>query len=350
VLKKLEDIEKASSNSTSAATSASVPLTNQSADVLNTVDRQGDESADDSLFIQSTPLTSRTMLSGLASTTVHKRRHHYISDDSSNEYTSDDTDDDSGATRMDSKRRSKNQKRASLTIRQARIRAIQKMDDDDMKLFNPALPKHGKAVDAPDIKSVQVIRNCIATMTQLAVQYLDSESARSAVKYLGQLDSLCREYHHDACVPDLLDLDMHCRRRMGRWKYSDTNETVRQLIRQLTGKMLSSTHTERERAYNGGSKFTSRQQRNSSTSYGKSASYNNNNRYNNSSSKGAQPCFRWNGKDAKAGVWTSVSQCDNTEQSCRYSHVCSQCHGNHQRFTKESCKATERDASSNKRD
>jgi chromosome segregation ATPase len=186
VLKKLEDIEKASSNSTSA----SVPLTNQSADVLNTVDRQGDEIADDSLFIQSTPLTSRTMLSGLASTTVHKRRHHYISDDSSNEYTSDDTDDDSGATRMDSKRRSKNQKRASLTIRQARIRAIQKMHDDDMKLFNPALPKHGKAVDAPDIKSVQVIRNCIATMTQLAVQYLDSESARSAVKYLGQLDSL----------------------------------------------------------------------------------------------------------------------------------------------------------------
>jgi hypothetical protein len=142
----------------------------------------------------------------------------------------------------------------------------------------------------------------------------------------------------------LLDLDMHCRQKDGRWRYSDDNETVRKLMRQLHNKMMSSTHTDRERTYNGNnnsksSSSSSRSQRSnntSSSSHGKSST-------NTSAQNRILTCNLWNGRD-KNGVWTSTSHCSKSDDACRYSHLCSQCNGSHPRFTKDACKHTEHDS------
>src|SRR3981081_2629269 len=121
---------------------------------------------------------------------------------------------------------------------------------------------------------------------------------QGAVNYLAQMDRSCREYNNDACIADLLDLDMHCRRRAGKWRYSDDTEIARPFMRQLHNKMISSTPVDRERepAYNGGSKAVTSHGKhyNNKTPYGKSASLT-------SSRARVQPCYRWNGKN-KSGV------------------------------------------------
>jgi hypothetical protein len=299
-------------------------------------DHVNDLSADDSHYLHTTQPVSFNTPSSYRPSSIRKRGRHQSSSDTSYDFTSDDDIDNDSDVSHNGKRSSKSKRRSSPNIHHARIRAIKKLSDSDIRIFNPALQEHSKASDAPVIKTVQVLRNCIPLMMQLVVKYHSSDvlAMQGAVNYLAQLDRICMEYSNDACVADLLDLDMHCRRRAGKWRYSDDTETVRRLMRQLHNKMISSTPIDRERAYNGGSKFTPRQ-RNNTTSYGKSASHT-------SSRPRVQPCYRWNGKD-KSGVWTATSQCDRTDDACTYSHVCSRCHGGHQRFSKDGCKASEHD-------
>lgn len=247
------------------------------------------------------------------------------------------------------RRRNKSKSRASLNIRDARIRAIRKLNDNDIKIFNPALAEHSKADDAPSIMSVQDMRNCISTMIQLVVKHHagDTHTLKGATKYLGQLDRICIEYSRDSCITDLLDLDLHCRRRAGKWKYSDDSETVRRHMRSLHNKMISTTSSDRDRdrnrSYSNTSKVSSSHgvQRSNMT-YGKSAAHT-------STRPHIQACHRWNGKDSKSGLWTSESHCDKSDETCRYSHVCTQCFNAHQVFTNDACKRGHHDSGKHER-
>src|ERR1700687_6148468 len=141
------------------------------------------------------------------------------------------------------------------------------------------------------------------------------------------------EYSNDACVADLLDLDMHCRRKAGKWRYSEDSEEVRRIMRQLHNKLISNTHIDRDRTYSSNNKMPSRSQRNS-MSHGKSSTH--------TTTRNRLACYKWNGRD-KNGMWTAVSHCDKTDETCTYNHMCSHCFGAHQRFSKDGCKATEHD-------
>jgi hypothetical protein len=180
-------------------------------------------------------------------------------------------------------------------------------------------------------------------MMQLVVKYHknDAEALEGAVKYLGQFDSICTEYNNDACVADLLDLDMHCRHKSGRWRYSDNDKIVRSIMRKLQNKMISNMPIERERTstynnYNNSNntqKTSSRYQRHG-IPHGKS--------YTPTSRPRVSACYKYNGRD-KNNAWTSTSHCDKSDDTCTFSHVCSQCFGGHPRYSKDGCKHAEHD-------
>jgi hypothetical protein len=339
---------------TSSSSSLSSQRQQQHDDTMDAddmLDHGNDISADDSHYINTTqPISRLSTPSSHRASSIRKRARHQNSNDTSYEYTSDDDIDNDSDVSHDGKHSSKSKSRSSPSIHQARVRAIKKLSNCDIRIFNPALHAHSKASEAPAIKTVRVLRDCIPIMMQLVVKYHSSDvhAMQGAVNYLAQLDRLCREYSNDACIADLLDLDMHCRRRAGNWRYSDDSEIARPLMRSLHNKLISSTTIDRDReparAYNGGSKVaTSRGQRyNNTTPHGKSASLT-------PSRPRVQPCYRWNGKD-KSGVWAATSQCDKTDDACTYSHVCSQCHGGHPRFSKDACKAVAPEHDSGKRD
>jgi hypothetical protein len=338
-IEKLNCIIAASTSSSSTPSRVQQQQQHDSVSEMNMSNGQGDESADDSQYIRPTPPTSFLTPSTYTASSTRKRGRRYNISDASYDDTSVDSGDDSD-TSHDDRRRSKSKSRSSPNIHHARVRAIRKLNDSDISIFNPVLAEHSKASDAPSIKSVQVMRNCISVMMQMVVKYHgdDKHTLKSASKYLGQLDRICIEYSgNDACVADLLDLDMHCRRRAGKWKYRDESETVRRYMRLLNNKLISSTPIDRDRSYSSMPKTTSSRggQRGSSVTYGKSAAHT-------STRPRTQPCWRWNGKD-KSGVWTSISQCDKSDDTCTFSHVCSQCSGGHPRFSKDACKHGEHD-------
>ena len=209
-----------------------------------------DRSADDSQYIHNTSPSSYSNNNTLNDTSysntsdmfrpssMRKRPRRYSSEsDTSYGYTSNESNDD------------RKHKKKSLNIHYARIRVIRKLKGSDVNIFNPALHEHSASSEAPAIKSVQTLRNCISLMMQLVVKYHknDAEALEGAVKYLGQFDSICTEYNNDACVADLLDLDMHCRHKSGRWRYSDNDKIVRSIMRKLQNKMISNMPIERER-------------------------------------------------------------------------------------------------------
>ena len=315
-----------------------------SVSTININDVGSDRSADDSQYIHNTPPSSYSNNNTLNDTSysntsdmfrpssMRKRPRRYSSEsDTSYGYTSNESNDD------------RKHKKKSLNIHYARIRVIRKLKGSDVNIFNPALHEHSASSEAPAIKSVQTLRNCISLMMQLVVKYHknDAEALEGAVKYLGQFDSICTEYNNDACVADLLDLDMHCRHKSGRWRYSDNDKIVRRIMRKLQNKMISNMPIERERtstynSYNNNNnnqKTSSRYQRHG-IPHGKS--------YTPTSRPRVSACYKYNGRD-KNNAWTSTSHCDKSDDTCTFSHVCSQCFGGHPRYSKDGCKHAEHD-------
>ena len=254
VAKKLNVKHDTSISSSSSSHQHEQQQQHQRSDSVSTLDMNdmvSDHSADDSQYIHNTPPSSYSNSNTMNNTSynntsdmyrpssMRKRPRRYSSEsDTADDYTSHELSDDS------------KHKKKSLNIHYARIRAVRNLKGSDIKIFNPALHEHSASSEAPAIKSVQIIRNCVSLMMQLVVKYHknDAEAMQGAVKYLGQFDSVCTEYNNDACVADLLDLDMHCRRKSGRWRYTDNDEIVRRIMRQLQKKMISNTPIEGERA------------------------------------------------------------------------------------------------------
>jgi hypothetical protein len=247
-----------------------------------------------------------------------------------------------GGYDSDNDKHRKNKSKASLTIQAARTIAIDNLDDSEIRIFNPSLAEHSKVDDAPAIKSVQVMHTCLSLMMQLVVKrYVkDPHILSRVVDYLGQMENLCGEYNSDACISDLLDLDLHCRSEPSKWTLNEDSSVVRKFIRQLQSKMISSMQVERERAYNGNSKSASfRNQRATSSSNGKSS------QSGHRGDRNLRACFKWNGKDS-SGAWTGTSHCDKSDEACTFNHICAHCGGGHQRFSRDGCKHRERDGKS----
>jgi hypothetical protein len=251
-----------------------------------------------------------------------------------------------GGYESDNDKHRKIKSKASMTIQAARSIAIDGLDDTEIRIFNPQLAEHSKVDDAPAIKSVQVMRACLALMMQLVVKrYVKDPHILSRVcEYIGAMENLCGEYNNDACISDLLDLDLHCRSESGKWTLHEDSSVVRKFMRQLQNKMISSSmQVERERnSYNGNNKSLSsfrNQRATSSSSNGKSS------QSAHRSERNLRACFKWNGRDSN-GTWTATSHCDKSDETCTFNHICAHCFGGHQRFSRDGCKHRERDGKS----